>query len=213
MKISQKRFAFGCLVLLVAIIVIGGYVFYQTHKSTQEYLTSLEKNNETSTWKTYRDERHMFEVKDPQEYVVYKYLAPCQSSWDDTNGQNVVIWSKDFLESHNISTTKISDFDIFINDPEDKCVSAHYSLHVEAGTKGYKLVDSKSMTLNGYPILKREYIDTDVPQQGKTLSFSTYRFQKAGNYFTLLYNNGVTLDPEKGMELFEDFLATFKFTN
>lgn len=216
MKHSQKSFILPIVIVIIAIIAIGGGAYYYSQKNVQQ---GLDTQANTTGWQTFTDTKFGYSLKYPSGYTVYKYTPPCGSSLDNLNGQNVRIWIDSMLKNdksqyqQDLKNNKIIDFDVNINDPEDKCVSAHYSWHVEIGTKGYKLLKSENTIINGYKVLRRDYIDTDIPEEGKAFNFSTYRFEKNGNYFTLLYNDGVTVDLEKGKDIFKSFLNSFKFAN
>ena len=231
---NQKGFVNIILIIAVIVLVgIGGY-FAFTKKSepisqqpsptpaqTNTTATTQAPKDETATWNTYKDDQFGYEVKYPKGYVVYKYVLPCGSGWDNTKGQNVIIWNEEFLQSHDISKNWLVDFDIYIHDPDDKCVSGHYSSPGGPGAKTYKLLGSENIVVNGYNVLKRNYID--LPPAPETVSsenyeqdypafkFSTWRFERNGTYSTLLYNNGVTVDPAKQIDLFQKFLSTFRF--
>jgi hypothetical protein len=165
-----------------------------------------------SNWKTYRDNNFGYEIKYPIGYIVHKYTTSCtESRRDDVNGENVIIWNEEFLASHDISKEQITDFDIYINDPDDKCVSGHYSS--PGRSKTYKLLNSENIIIQGQKVLKRNYIDIPPTFLQKAFRFSTWRFEKNRTYFTLLYNNGASVDPENQKDLFESFLNTFRFLN
>jgi len=218
---NQKKFVSIVLVMaIIAIVVVGGYfifvkkseplVKYSAPISTQTKtsISTSTPKDETIAWSTYQDDKFGYEVKYPTGYVVYKYTAPCGSSWDNIKGQNVIIWNKEFLQSHDINKNLLVDFNIYINDPNDKCVSGHYS---SPGGPTYKLLGSENITVNGYSVLKRNYIDLPPVQDYPAFRFSTWRFEKNGIYYTLLYNNGVTIDPTKQIDFFQKFLSTFRF--
>ena len=192
---------------------------------TQKQLSS------TANWKTYTDGKFGYTMKYPSGYTLYKYNGPCLASRDDLNGQNVSIYINSILEKDSayqtsqyqidIRTGKIIDFEIYINDKEDKCVENHYSGGSEFGY-GKVLLNSENIKINGYEVLKRNYVDTppsreiigDEPnydQNYKAYHFSSWRFEHNGVYYTLVYDNGITVDPEKQIDLFNIFLSTFKF--
>ncbi len=217
---NQKGFA--NIVLILVIVAIVGAVSYfafvkksstPTQTNTTVASTPTPKD-ETTTWNTYGDDKFGYEVRYPKGYVVYKYIAPCRRVLDNAKGQNVIIWNEEFLQSHDISKNWLVDFDIYINDPSDECVEGHYSSPAGFGVKTYKLLGSENIVVNGYNVLKRNYIDlTPFPENYNypAFKFSTWRFEKNGTYYTLLYNNGVGVDPARQIDLFQKFLLTFRF--
>jgi hypothetical protein len=162
-------------------------------------------------WKIYRDKALGYSVKYPMGYVVHKYIPPCGSKRNDIEGKNVIFWNEDFLETHDTTINRVTDFNIFINDPNDTCVNGHYSSIGGNSSQTYKLVHSKTITVNGYDVLKRDYIDITPVDSYEAFTFSTWRFKNNGIYYTLLYNNGVTVNPEPQLKVFEEFLSTFTF--
>lgn len=218
----------GTIVLIIIAVTVFGVVWMweKMQESREIKITDVSieprvaENNQKqnnyidvsseSNWETYRDNKFGYEIKYPAGYVVHKYTTPCtESRRDDISGENVIIWNEEFLASHDISKEQITDFDIYINDPDDKCVSGHYSS--PGRNKTYKLLNSENIIIRGQKVLRRNYIDVPPTFSQKAFRFSTWRFEKNRTYFTLLYNNGVSADPENQKDLFESFLNTFKF--
>lgn len=115
-------------------------------------------------------------------------------------------------------------FQVAIDDPDDTCVSSDYY----SGLLDHVLLtDSEYIEVNGNSVLKRTYVDDlpepeviiDLvgeqdysPERYRSYTYTTYRFQKDGAYFTL----SIDFSPVKENQVtntrtLQEFISSFRF--
>ncbi len=221
---NQKIFISTILIFVfIALVAVIGYFVLGREQGAQfpREQKAVSSTSETSGWLVYQDSMHGFEVKYPAGYQLTKSSSCKTDSRDANKPQNTIIffnenYIRNFGQDDDIAKYGIIDFDININDPNDECVSGRYPQLIPPGVdpsevKGYTQTGSENIELNGYKILRRDYIDVTHPSE-IAYKFSTWRFERDGSYYTLLYNNGQPIDPERHKDLFLTFLSTFRFT-
>lgn len=179
----------------------------QTVNTNQEVIPA--KNNKTdnnvSNWKTYQDTKNGFEVQYPQNFVAGGSLTG--------NCEGVSFTDKDFASSHDVSMKKMVDFHVFVGENSESCVSGHFTSPAGPDTIALELVNSESVTINDRVFLKKNYKDVVSNLNVKPFKFSSWHITNNGDRYTFVYNNGVGIDPEPHMTLFNQILSTFKFTD
>jgi len=189
-------------------------------RSTTNQVSTKDQQNEVAlkneVWQSYVDDKFSYAVKYPQGYKIQKYNPPCNSQLNNQGGQNVIVQLTDTSDSHDdyVNEHRVVNFDIFINDPNDKCVTNAYSSIAGPAAQKPKLLKTETLIINEQPVLKRTYAHLAPDGNPSEFSFSTWRFRKNSNYYTLLYNNGVPIRYSKIQNnLFSKFISSFRFTN
>lgn len=167
-----------------------------------------------SAWDIYRNNAQGFQVYYPAVGYTIKTCGTdpyCTKQPSEKNTTVVLFQSEEFAKTHRARTGLVMDLDIYINDPNDS-----YLQNGETDAKGNPirptLYNSENVTINGLPVLKRDYVHYvyDGTPMKISMFSSTWRFKKGETYYTLFFNNGIPID-KKGAMIFEKFLNSFKF--
>lgn len=138
MKNQQKGFITTLVIVVAAVIIVGGTVYYSKSLSDSKIdsnTVDITSENESSNWKTYRDETYGFEFKYPSDWVIQK---------NDPYGWVV---------------SKYPDYGFYLN-----VIHHPYTLGIQSGVdSNNKLisVDGHSALIGG----TEEYIPTTPPRQ------------------------------------------------
>jgi|GEM_PF-4577196 len=214
MKNTTQKGNVAVILLIIIVLVAGGwYLYNQNSVKVNSGNTETLVQQTPSGWVTYTDVKYKFKLAYPNNYKINEANS-------DGACVAVVAWMEgyfenDVLRQNSLKNNAIIDFNAIINDPEDKCVAAHYSSPAGSGIK--KLIESKEIIVNGNKVLQRNYIDdlAATGVEGKAFEFSTFRFQKGDTFVTLLINNGITSDPGTvdNVEALNLFVNSFEFIN
>lgn len=170
-----------------------------------------------NNWQTFSNDEQNYIIKYPQGYKVQRYDSPCSSRLNNDNGQNVIILldnsinKNDEAYTDDVQNGKIATFEIFINDPNDKCIRNGYSSVSGPIAQNPKLLNSENTVINGMAVLKRNYAHLTPEGDESNFRFSTWRFVSGNKHYTLMYNNGKKMTNSKLQEqLFVKFLENFQ---
>lgn len=197
----QKGFSLLLVVILVA-FVIGGYFIYQKQfKSVSVFQSSpspiatptATKSVETANWKTYTNERFKYSFKYPNDLTVRESFDPndeiYQTIISNTN-------SKDFASGDK----KVTDEDVFevviVNNPSIAATN------LDTAKKQYRNAQVTDFTLADQPAFKFIQQGLGTKQIGAITIFNSKEID-----FNLLSINS------KYISYFDQILSTFKFTN
>jgi len=227
----------GVTIILIFAITVGAFVWKWEKNSGDAIISSdvyvsvknksikneqaakivVDDALDSNIWREYTDEKSGYAVQYPAGYVVKKYDSPCYNKLDDKDGQNILIQSNDLVDGNSkayenyIDNGMITDFNVFMNDPNDKCIRNAYSSIGGPEAQVPKLIKSENIKIDGRDVLKREYVHLNPEGKESSFHFSTWRFNEGNQYYTLSYNNGVRIfNLESENELFLKFLDSFK---
>ncbi len=185
MKNLQKGSAVPLIIGIIAVLVIGGGIYYSVNKSnslvTSTNTADTPSKNETSDWKTYKDETYGFEFKYPSDWVLQK---------NDPYGWVV---------------GKYPDYGFYLN------VHNHpYTLGIESGVNLYKKLSS----VDGHKALiggTEEYVLTTPPTEDSVyIEIETAPYSSSSHMIAL--NMGSNNHTKEMRKIFSSIISSFKFT-
>jgi hypothetical protein len=207
------------MILFIAMPFVGGWIGYNyapeklvevdrvvIREVTNQQQEVINKQNKVidgsvaSGWNKYIDEVSGYGVDYPVSHALHKGAIDTSGAYESCVGSPIHIG----IKSDTI-------FTIATDDPDDICVSGHYT----GLLSGKRVLESETLNINGLIVFKRTYED-DLPEPEiieelvgeydsdsyKTYQFSSYRFEKDGSFFTVSMH---TTNPEDRIEMENDY--------
>lgn len=176
------------IIILILAASVGGYTLWQyteIQKEKTEPMSEIkipEKQNETSDWETYTNDKAKYELKYPPDFEVKEPEYTATAEFIDVVKKNFPGWYT--IESH------------WILNPKGEVTAKQL---VESLSNENKIITN--FNINGVPAIK---VTADSPLGGK---FTEIYIEKYGDVYIISYSS----DNELGLKYFNQILSTFRF--